>query len=132
MLLLDRPLRNEVRLPKGHIDRGETPERTAIRETVEETGYSDLNIVADLGRRVVEFDFKGEHVLRVEHYYLMELTGHRRKKRTAADEEQFHPFWAPIDRVVEMLTFAAEREIAARAIQIYQAHIQRELLPQFA
>ena len=37
VLLLDRPKRGEVRLPKGHIDPGETPEMTALRETTEES-----------------------------------------------------------------------------------------------
>jgi 8-oxo-dGTP pyrophosphatase MutT (NUDIX family) len=52
ILLLDRPGRNEVRLPKGHIDPGESVEATALRETTEESGYADLEVIAlDTGRR---------------------------------------------------------------------------------
>ena len=57
LLVLDRPSRNEVRLPKGHIDHGESAAEAALRETVEEAGYTDLEIVADLGEQIVEFDY---------------------------------------------------------------------------
>ena len=49
LLLLDRPRRAEVRLPKGHIDPGESAEEAALRETCEESGYCDLDVLADLG-----------------------------------------------------------------------------------
>ena len=55
LLLLDRPSRAEVRLPKGHIDPGESAEEAALRETGEETGYGDLHVLADLGCRTVKF-----------------------------------------------------------------------------
>lgn len=35
-------------LPKGHIEKGETPEAAAVREVEEETGITDLTIVGDL------------------------------------------------------------------------------------
>ena len=49
ILLLDRPTRGEIRLPKGHIERDESDEDAALREVTEETGYACLEIVADLG-----------------------------------------------------------------------------------
>ncbi|MBQ2187329.1 MAG: NUDIX domain-containing protein [Bacteroidales bacterium] len=35
-------------LPKGHIEKGETPEVAAIREVEEETGIKDLEIIKEL------------------------------------------------------------------------------------
>jgi len=49
VLLLDRPGRGEVRLPKGHVEPGEEPAEAALREVREEAGYADLAILADLG-----------------------------------------------------------------------------------
>jgi len=117
MLLLDRPLRQEVRLPKGHIDPGETPDVTALRETAEESGYHELAIVADLGSQVVEFDHKGEHFIRTEYYFLMHLLSHQQQMRPAQDAEQFRVLWTPIDQAVDRLTYSAEKAIARKAIQ---------------
>ncbi len=48
VLVAHRPKYNDWGLPKGKADRGETPEETAIREVLEETGYN-CRIVAPLG-----------------------------------------------------------------------------------
>lgn len=48
VLLVHRPKYDDWGLPKGHADPGETPEQTALREVLEETGYR-CRIVAPLG-----------------------------------------------------------------------------------
>ncbi|MCC6455617.1 MAG: NUDIX domain-containing protein [Caldilineaceae bacterium] len=120
MLLLDRPKRGEVRLPKGHVDPGETHIETALRETIEETGYFELAIVADLGERLVEFDYEDQHYRRTEHFYLMRKLGDGQEPRSPKDAKQFQPIWVPLSEAVEMLTYLAEQEVAQRAIAIYQ------------
>ena len=62
----DRP--NEWLLPKGHIENGETPEQTALREVREETGVI-ARIICPL--ETLEFSAKGNTVRAV--FYLMEL-----------------------------------------------------------
>lgn len=116
MLLLDRPSRGEIRLPKGHIDPGESPAETALRETCEESGYADLEIVLDLGEQVVTFEYEGKQVVRTEHYFLMRLGSDRTVPRTPKDEEQFRVLWLPVEQAVEQLTYAAEQDVARRAI----------------
>jgi 8-oxo-dGTP pyrophosphatase MutT (NUDIX family) len=49
LLLLEVAGRKELRLPKGHIEDGETVEQAAVREVQEETGYADVEIIDDLG-----------------------------------------------------------------------------------
>jgi 8-oxo-dGTP pyrophosphatase MutT (NUDIX family) len=116
MLLLDRPSRGEVRLPKGHIEQGESPARAALRETAEESGYADLVIVADLGKQVVKFDFDGKQIHRREHYYLMRLRSHRQITRSEHDAAQFQVRWVPLAQASALLTFKNEQDMAARAI----------------
>ncbi len=120
MLVLDRPSRGEVRLPKGHVDPGESHEETAVRETVEETGYYEIEIVADLGQHLVEFDNKNRHYRRTEHYYLLRKLGDGQEPRSPQDEKQFHLLWVPLLEAVELLTYPTEQDVARRAIAAYQ------------
>lgn len=122
VLLLDRPARNEIRLPKGHVDPGESDDVTALRETVEETGYAELEIVHDLGSKVVEYDFRGTHFRRTEHYYLMRLTGERQVERPPVDAAGFRPFWASLDDAELLLTYTAEQETLRTAVAAHTAH----------
>ena len=120
MLLLDRSTRNEMRLPKGHVEAGESVSMAALRETSEESGYDDLAIAADLGSQTVEFEFKGDHVLRQEHYFLLALVSEHRARRTAQDAAQFRPVWLPMQEAVGRLTYPAEQEMARRAVDAYR------------
>ena len=119
VLVLRRPSRGEVRLPKGHVEKGESPQEAALREVAEESGYADLEILSDLGHQTVEFDYKGVHVVRDERYFLMHLRSHRQIERHAGEhvrgESQFIPDWLNWDQALSELTFEAEREWVRRA-----------------
>jgi 8-oxo-dGTP pyrophosphatase MutT (NUDIX family) len=116
MLVLDRPSRNEVRLPKGHVEAGESARAAALRETAEESGYVDLTVVADLGSQVVEFPLKGDYITRTEHYFLLRLNSERQRARSPEDTAQFKPIWLPCADAVSRLTYASEQEMARRAL----------------
>ena len=120
LLVLDRPKEREVRLPKGHIDPGESALQAALRETTEETGYADLAAVADLGQQVVKFNFQGDDFVRSEQYFLLRLLSERIVQRNAKDEAQFVRLWLPLEQAVARLTFEAEQQFARRAIDAYQ------------
>ena len=121
LLLLDRPARAEVRLPKGHIDPGESAEEAALRETREETGYGDLRVLADLDRRTVEFDHQGAHYIRDEHYFLMQLVSAQQVSRPPKDEQQFQVFWVPLVGAARRPTFEAEQLFVADAVATLQS-----------
>lgn len=109
VLLLIRPERDEVRLPKGHIDPGETPREAALRETQEESGYSDLEILADLGEQLVAFSLDNTSVQRTEHYYLMRARSRQQIERPPIDAEQFFNIWVSWEEALEHITFEAEK-----------------------
>lgn len=121
VLLLDRPGRDEIRLPKGHIDPGESAKIAALRETEEESGYGDLRVLADLGSNTVEFDYNDEHYIRDEHYYLMGLESARRSVQPDNDIAQFRPLWIALNDAPDQLTFAAEQDVVRRAVAEYRA-----------
>jgi len=121
MLLLDRPGRREVRLPKGHIEAGETAEAAALRETAEESGYDDLAIVNDLGSQLVEFNYQDKHYVRNERYFLMHKLSDHQTLRTAEDAQQFQALWVQLHEAAERLTYEAEQQVARKAIQLQKA-----------
>lgn len=118
MLLLDRPSRSEVRLPKGHIEEGETPATAALRETTEESGYADLVILAELPEQTVEFDYQDKHIIRTEHYFLMRTTSPRQLPRTPEDEVQFVIKWVELTEAEALLTYAAEKQTVRKALAV--------------
>jgi len=113
VLVLCRPGRGEVRLPKGHVEPGESPQETALREVREESGCTGLEVRADLGTQVVEFEHKGRHVVRTERYFLMTLADDQAS--STGGEQQFEPIWLTWEEALATLTFEAEREWVWRA-----------------
>jgi len=113
----------EIRLPKGHVEPGETDQEAAIRETCEETGYCGVMVAADLGEYLNEFTLPDERVLRHEHFYLMRLTDPRRGQphfdTSNSDEARFRPRWAAnLSAAESQITFESEREFVRRASRI--------------
>ena len=111
---------HEIRLPKGHIEAGESPEDAALREVCEESGYCHLQILADLGEAHVSFDFRNKHVERDDRYYLMRLTRPEQQSQQFhnehSEEALFVPFWADSPEEAEaLLTYESEKQFIRRA-----------------
>jgi 8-oxo-dGTP pyrophosphatase MutT (NUDIX family) len=121
VLVLRRPGWGEVRLPKGHIEPGESAQAAALRETRAESGYTGLAVQADLGTQVVEFDYAGRHVVRTERHFLMTLADN--PDSPSGGEEQFEPAWLPWDEALAALTFEAEQEWVRRARTVWEADL---------
>jgi ADP-ribose pyrophosphatase YjhB (NUDIX family) len=114
VLLLRTARYGDLRLPKGHIQEGESPREAALREVVEESGYADLEIVADLGERDAEFDAGEQHIVRHEHYFLMRLRSQRQVAR-APGEDDFTPEWHRWEEAIAGLAFDEERRWVVQA-----------------
>jgi 8-oxo-dGTP pyrophosphatase MutT (NUDIX family) len=104
--------RPEVRLPKGHVETGESLPETALREVQEETGIHGLRILDSLGHQMVEFDWRGYHYVRQETYFLMGLLP---STNLGCPEPQFECVWLTWEQALVRLTFEAEREWVRRA-----------------
>lgn len=109
VLVLSRPARGEVRLPKGHVEAGESLETAALREVYEESGYKDLQVLASLGSQVVEYDHK--------HYFLMKPVTNG-SEQLAQGEAQFKPMWLSWSDALGALSYDAEKEWVRRARSI--------------
>ena len=105
LLVRAKPTPHEWVIPKGHIERGEAPDRTAQREVREEAGVEaepvmfagDLQFVLPAGTRV--------HAA----YFIMRFL------RTVAADEDRETRWCTISEAVTLTPFENAREIIRAA-----------------
>lgn len=98
-------------LPKGHIEPGETPEQTAVREVAEETGIRG-EVVNELGSIDYWFVTEGRRVHKTVHHYLMRSVG---GELSDADVEVTEVAWVPLGELESHLAYADERRLALLA-----------------
>ena len=101
-----------VALPKGHIDRGETPLQAAQREVREETGIL-AEPVCELGEARYWYRRDGQTIPKSVSFFLFSfLAG----DTSDHDEEVEEVRWIGLAEAQHELTHAAEREMVARAV----------------
>ncbi len=108
---IDRKGRLLWSLPKGHIELGESPEDTAVREVAEETGIIG-EILAPLG--VIDFWFvaDGRRIHKTVHHFLLLAVG---GALSDEDIEVNEVAWVPLEELSAKLAYADERALAERA-----------------
>ncbi|HXE45347.1 MAG TPA: NUDIX hydrolase [Conexibacter sp.] len=99
-------------LPKGHVDPGETPDRTARREVREETGV-DADLVEKLGDVRYFYQRDGKRIFKRVTFYLF---AYRDGSLDDHDDEVEEARWMPLSEAVEALSYDGEREMAERAL----------------
>jgi ADP-ribose pyrophosphatase YjhB (NUDIX family) len=94
-------------LPKGHVEQGETPEITAVREVAEETGIEG-RVVAPLG--VIDFWFvaEGRRIHKTVHHYLLLAEG---GELSDEDIEVVEVAWVPLEELAQRLAYDDERRL---------------------
>ena len=94
-------------LPKGHIDPGETPEITALRELAEEAGVSGA-LVATLA--VQHYERRGKDV--AIQYFLVRESG------STATKEKRTVRWENHDTALQLLSFPEARAALREAVAL--------------
>jgi len=103
-------------LPKGTIEAGETPAAVAMREVHEETGLSNVRVVADLGQERYSFFWRTEDTFydKTVHYFLLEFLGGE-EPRPQREEGFVAAEWVGLDEAITRIKYKETREIVRRA-----------------
>ena len=99
-------------LPKGHVDPGETPDQTALREVREETGV-EAEMLEKLGDVRYFYQRGGKRIFKRVTFYLL---AYRDGSLDDHDDEVEEARWMPLAEAVEALSYDGEREMAERAL----------------
>jgi 8-oxo-dGTP pyrophosphatase MutT (NUDIX family) len=91
--------------PKGHIEKGESPEQAALRETREEAGVS-AKLIGPAG--ILEYGFLGTKA-RVE-YFLVLFT-----REAGPPEDGRQRMWCGLDDALERLSYKNTRKLLRKA-----------------
>lgn len=100
-------------LPKGIVDKGETPEMTAVREVREESGLSG-RIIDKLGEIAYWYYIRGENTKcrKTVHFYLMEYESGNTSQH---DSEVDDAVWFPFEMALQKISFSGDRTILEKA-----------------
>lgn len=96
-------------LPKGHIEKGETPEAAAVREVMEEAGVRGA-IVARAGES--EYAVEGKTVRTL--FFLMQYEGE------VGQQEERGRTWRRYDDALNLLHFDNLRHVLTQAHALYR------------
>ena len=99
--------------PKGHVERGETEEQTALREIKEETG---LTVMLDTNyRKTVTYSPQKDVVKDVVYFVAVAKDG----QRMAQESEISRIRWTDADRAADFVSFENDKVILLGALEYY-------------
>lgn len=98
--------------PKGHLEEGESPADAALRETLEETGLTDLTIQGPI--RIIDwhFRFRGRHIHKYCHFFLLESRDGDAVPQL--DEGITACRWCMLEEALEVLSYDNARGVLKR------------------
>ncbi|HSR42984.1 MAG TPA: NUDIX hydrolase [Longimicrobiales bacterium] len=96
-------------LPKGHVERGEAAEETALREVREETGIESLDLREPLGTIDWFFREGPDLIHKYCHFFLMETETTRTVPQLS--EGITDCIWLPLEEALSTLTYDNARTV---------------------
>lgn len=106
-------------LPKGHLENNETLEEAARRETIEETGYTDFDIVKYLGSYGYSLKIN-DGIEKTDSFFLAILNSDQRKEQdlTKGEKESgFEISWKGLKEGIDLLTWENQSKFTEQIFQ---------------
>ena len=99
--------------PKGHLEPGETPAEAALRETLEETGLEQAEVVGPI--RIIDwhFRFRGRAIHKYCHFFLLESSHGECVPQLDEGITDFR--WLALDESLATLSYDNARGVLKRA-----------------
>ena len=97
---------------KGKMEKGESTQKTAIRETKEETGITDVTFLDNFEEWIeYNFQYKGELV----HKKVVFFLGETKTKEIKISDEHLNYTWKEYNEAMEKTTFDNAKTILSKA-----------------
>jgi len=102
---------------KGKIEQGETLHQTAVRETKEETGISDLEFVEGFEEKInYNFQFEGELIQKEVIFFLAKTKTHT----VNVSHEHLDYTWLDYENALEKVTYQNAKNILSKANKLFR------------
>lgn len=87
--------KDEWKLPKGHVEEGETFEETALREVREETGFKNIEFITEKPINEVNYSFveNGKEINKTVTYFLFRTNETNNSQTAEMDKEELKGAW---------------------------------------
>lgn len=117
ILRRNRAGRQELCLPKGHLEFGETAAEAAVREVREETGI-DSRIICHISSVDYWFSGSAARIHKMVHHFLMEYLGGDITAAGDPDQEAEDAQWLDLHEASRALSYANERRVVRAALAL--------------
>jgi len=102
---------------KGKIEQGETLHQTAVRETKEETGISDLEFVEGFEEKInYNFQFDGELIQKEVVFFLAKTKTHT----VNVSHEHLDYTWLDYENALKKVTYQNAKNILSKANKLFR------------
>ncbi len=116
-ILMIQDLRDRWTIPKGHVEAGESLERTALREVEEETGLSQLKIGEKLDKLHFFYRKEGKLIFMTTHVFLMEALGDTDAIVPENSEGIIDVKWFPKDEALKLIEYRDTQKLFKVALR---------------
>lgn len=104
-ILMIQDAKDRWTIPKGHVEKGERLEETALREIEEETGLSDLKIIDRLGKIDFRYRKKDKLILMTTHIFMIHAHKNSDNYKPEESEGIKDVAWFPANEALDHIEY---------------------------